>query len=312
MAEKKTAWAAFPHATEDYHYEGASLKKNWARLHRGDAEPWPEDKAAQEAWRLYHAGQFEAAYLAGREGSASARNAAHKAACIHANYLETSEAKKTKLYQDIASRCEALQKSEPENANAYYLQAYALGRYGQLIGVAKALAEGIGGKVRSALERALEIEPKHADAHIALGTFHAEVIEKVGAMIGKMTYGASKEAALPITRLPSSSIRILQLPAPKCRWALQAVWRQTHEGYRTSLRRGRRLPTDGCHGTSGYRGRQVRTRRLTVKASLWAQAEPSWVTRRSSRSRSSLSLCTSAAKRDSSSREATSLASSWM
>jgi Tfp pilus assembly protein PilF len=71
-----------------------------------------------------------------------------------------------------------------------------LGRYGQLIGVAKALTQGIGGKVRTSLETAIKLDPKHADAHIALGTFNAEVIEKVGAMIGKMTYGVSKETAV--------------------------------------------------------------------------------------------------------------------
>jgi tetratricopeptide (TPR) repeat protein len=60
----------------------------------------------------------------------------------------------------------------------------------------KALTQGIGGKVRSSLETAIKLESKHADAHIALGTFNAEVIEKVGAMIGKMTYGASKDAAV--------------------------------------------------------------------------------------------------------------------
>ena len=89
-----------------------------------------------------------------------------------------------------------LQAAQKKNANAYYLAAYALGRYGQLIGVAKALTQGIGGKVSTALNTALKLEPKHADAHIALGTFNAEVIEKVGSLIGKMTYGVSKEVAV--------------------------------------------------------------------------------------------------------------------
>jgi tetratricopeptide (TPR) repeat protein len=60
----------------------------------------------------------------------------------------------------------------------------------------KALAQGIGGKVKASLEKALELEPNHADAHIALGSYHAEVVSKVGAMLAKLTYGASKEDAL--------------------------------------------------------------------------------------------------------------------
>lgn len=196
MATKKTGWIAFPGDASAFRYEGAALKKHWARLHKGDAEPFPPDTAVQDAWRLYHAGDFQGAHDAGLAAGLDGYNVANKAACIYANYLEKSDPAKIKTYQAVAARCEELQAAQPRNANAFYLQAYALGRYGQLIGVAKALAEGIGGKVKAALETAVKLEPKHADAHIGLGTFHAEVIEKVGAMIGKMTYGASKDAAI--------------------------------------------------------------------------------------------------------------------
>ena len=89
-----------------------------------------------------------------------------------------------------------MQSDQPKNANAYYWQAYALGRYAQGISIVKALAQGIGGKVKTALETTIKLAPKHADAHIALGAYHAEVIDKVGAMIGGLTYGAKKDVAL--------------------------------------------------------------------------------------------------------------------
>jgi tetratricopeptide (TPR) repeat protein len=62
--------------------------------------------------------------------------------------------------------------------------------------VAKALALGVGGKVKTALEKTIALQPHHADAHVALGAFHAEVIDKVGALIANMTYGAKKETSL--------------------------------------------------------------------------------------------------------------------
>ena len=62
--------------------------------------------------------------------------------------------------------------------------------------MAKALAQGIGNKVKHSLERAIALAPGHADARIALGAFHAEVIDKVGPLIGGMTYGAKKDVAL--------------------------------------------------------------------------------------------------------------------
>ena len=57
---------------------------------------------------------------------------------------------------------------------------------------------GWGGKVKNALENTIKLQPKHADAHVALGAFHAEVIDKVGSLIGGMTYGAKKDTGLQL------------------------------------------------------------------------------------------------------------------
>ena len=92
-----------------------------------------------------------------------------------------------------AARAEKLQRSDPNNANAFYLHAFALGRYAQGISIVKALKDGIGTKVKNSLDTALKLAPKHADAHIALGAYHAEIIDSVGAMLGGPTYGAKKD-----------------------------------------------------------------------------------------------------------------------
>jgi tetratricopeptide (TPR) repeat protein len=187
---KKTA-----HATPAHVFAGPALKKNWERLHRGDREPFPADPAVQEAWRLFHQGEFDQAATAGLAIGLAGYNAANKAAMIRANYVETDEKRKLEQFLAVAARCEELQAAEPNNANAWYYLAYALGRYSQGISVIKALAQGLGGRIKEALETAVKLAPKHADAHIALGTYHAEVIDKVGAMVGRLTYGASKDTA---------------------------------------------------------------------------------------------------------------------
>lgn len=189
-------WKKFPHPSTRFVFAGAALQERWPRLHRNDREPFPTAPAPQQAWRLYHAGEFQAAFEAGLAAGLPGYNAANKAAMIYANYLESDEAKKLEIFQSISERCAELQKAEPKNINAYYIQAYALGRYSQGISVLKALAQGLGGKVKTALETALKLNSQHADAHIALGAYHAEVIDKVGGLVGMMTYGASKDAAL--------------------------------------------------------------------------------------------------------------------
>jgi len=60
----------------------------------------------------------------------------------------------------------------------------------------KALAQGIGSKVKASLDKALALAPNHADAHLALGAYHAEVVAKVGGTLAKLTYGASRDEAV--------------------------------------------------------------------------------------------------------------------
>jgi len=180
----------FPYDQKPYGYDDAELKKAWDRLHKGDREPYPESAAVQQAWRAFHRGDFLDAIAQGGKLGALGSIAASKAAAVAATYLEEDDRRALRLLEDAAKRAEEAARKLPDHANAWYMQAFVLGRYAQRISIVKALAEGIGSKVRKALDRALELEPKHADAHIALGLYHAEIIDKVGALAGRLTYGA--------------------------------------------------------------------------------------------------------------------------
>ena len=207
-------WTAFPHDTADYTYDAATLKKKWARLHAGDAEPFPKDDKVLAAWTLFHAGEFQKAVEAGLKAGGAGITVANKAQTIYATYLEKSEKTKLALFMEAVERAEAQIAEEPKNANAHYFMALALGRYSQGISVAKALTQGLGGKVKNALETAIKLSPKHADAHIALGSFHAEVIDKVGSLLGR-TQGASKDTGLSLYKAalklnPTSAVAMVE------------------------------------------------------------------------------------------------------
>lgn len=207
-------WTAFPHDNAAYVYDAAALKKKWPRLHAGDAEPLPKDDKVLAAWVLFHAGEFQKASEAGLKAGGAGLTVANKAQAIYANYLEKNEKTKLALFMEVAERAEAQAAAEPKNANAWYFMAYALGRYSQGISVAKALAQGLGNKVKGALETAIKLAPKHADAHIALGAFHAEVIDKVGGLLGR-TQGANKDTGLAMYKTalrlnPSSAIAMVE------------------------------------------------------------------------------------------------------
>jgi tetratricopeptide (TPR) repeat protein len=189
-------WTAFPHDSKSLDYPGDQLWKHWERLHAGDREPWPEDEASQEAWRAYHRGDFQNAVALGLKAeTASGMNAANKAQSIYATYLVDDEDEKKELFEEVVERAEMALKEHPNSINAHYQHAYALGRYSQAISIAKALTQGLAGKCKASLDKTLALAPAHAEAHIALGAYHAEIIGKVGSMVGSLTYGVSKDAA---------------------------------------------------------------------------------------------------------------------
>lgn len=218
MAGKTSKWAPFPHDAKGFAYAGDALKKAWPALHAGDLEPYPDDKRAraliaaagkaakgieaadlaqrlQDAWRAFHRGDFQAAFEAGEALGPLGASVAVKALGIHATYLVEDEAKRLGRFEHGATLAEAAIKALPDEANSHYRHAFALGRYSQGLSIAKALKQGIAGKVRTALDTALELAPKHAEAHTALALYHAEIIGKIGAMIGGLTYGAKASEA---------------------------------------------------------------------------------------------------------------------
>ena len=205
-------WTAYPYDLFDL--DAAAVKKQWSRLHAGDAEPLPKDAKVLEAWVLFHRGEFQKAFDAGLKAGGAGITVANKAQAIYANYVEKSEKTKLAMFQEVAERALAQQADEPKNPNAFYWQAYALGRYSQGISVAKALTQGLGSKVKGAFETAIKLAPKHADAQIGLGSFHAEVIDKVGGLLGR-TQGADKATGLKMFQQalklnPTSAIAMVE------------------------------------------------------------------------------------------------------
>lgn len=207
-------WTAFPYAG-DYAFDTTSVQKNWGKLHIGDAEPLPQDPKLIDAWVMFHNGEFQQAAQAGLKAGAQGISLANKAACMYASYLEPKEKTRLDLFLEVAQRAEAQTKTDPQNTNAHYWHAFALGHYSQGISVAKALALGLGGKIKLSLETAIQLSPQHVAARIALGAFHAEVIDKVGSLIGHMTFGAKKEVGLQLFQealklAPNSAIALVE------------------------------------------------------------------------------------------------------
>jgi len=210
-------WNSFPHDNSAFLFEGSNLLNAWPELHRGDCVEFPDadwveqslDQAPdaapesfdgdfsalaaniQETWRCYHRGDFQQATELADQCGLLAYAPANKATGIYATYLEPDVTIGQACFLAAVERAEAAMEVLPDDPNSHYFHAFNLGRYSQSISIVKALSQGIGGKIQSSLENAIYLQPNHADANIALGAYYAEVVDKVGKMLGKLTYGAT-------------------------------------------------------------------------------------------------------------------------
>jgi tetratricopeptide (TPR) repeat protein len=207
----------------DFSYPRSALRQHWPDLHAGDREAFPTAAAVEKlaracgdvaaavehaggaaavaaalekAWRAFHHGDFLAAVRGGSALGALGVMVANKAVATHTLYLEKDAQRRLSLLRAAMERGEAAVRQLPDYANAHYALALVMGRYSQRISILEALAAGYGRKIRTHLERTLELEPRHAEAHIALGLYHAELVKTLGSLAARLTYGASGSEAI--------------------------------------------------------------------------------------------------------------------
>lgn len=156
----------------------------------------PLATALQATWVEFHAGAFARAIELGGALGALGACVANRAAAVDSLYSHSSERVVTSMLLAAIERGEQAVQQLPEHPNTHYTLALVLGRYSQRISILKAISEGLAARVKTHLERTLELEPRHAEAHVALGLYHAEIVHKLGGVVASLTYGVSARAAL--------------------------------------------------------------------------------------------------------------------
>ncbi len=146
-------------------------------------------RAAQDEGRF-----IEAARLGEALGTSDGYALAAESLAIHGYYV-AGEPEKEALFERAMGLAEEAIRLDPANPEAHLQSAHAMGRYAQTIGAVKALARGYAGKVRKAIENALDRDPEMAGAHLSLATWHAETINGAG-LAARVVFGASRKRAL--------------------------------------------------------------------------------------------------------------------
>ncbi len=186
-------------------FDAEKLHKNWDALHGADLMPWPGDmdwletpqqEALIDGWTAYHQGNFAKAWESGETLGPAGAALMAKSAAAYTDYICDDEAEAIGILKDTFEQVKEHASNWDDDPNALFAAALAGGRYSQKISIAKALAQGLGGQIKGFLDAALELAEEHAEAHTASGLYHAEIISKIGATIGRITYGASAKKAL--------------------------------------------------------------------------------------------------------------------
>ena len=142
----------------------------------------------------YEDGRFlEAADLAQALGTSEGYAVAAQSLAIYAHYQATDEEWNEVIERAMRIGEEAV-RADPTNPEAHCQYAHAVGRYSQGVGTITAIRQGLAGKVRDALEAALEIDPDYPGAHLTLGGWHADVA--AAGFLARSMYGANREDAI--------------------------------------------------------------------------------------------------------------------
>ena len=153
-----------------------------------------EAQSIKSARAHYAAGEFEsAANVAKAQDTFEGYLLASKALTIEGHYFSTGDNRQQTLREAMELARIAVE-LQPNNSDAHLHLALAMGRYSQSISAAKALSEGYAEAIKETFDTLLRLDPNSWNAHLGLGSWHAEIVVK-GGFLGRLAFGASKKKA---------------------------------------------------------------------------------------------------------------------
>ena len=253
-----------------FDFSGERLHTAWDRLHAGDLEPWPGElratqlwastgaastgdaatlaRALQDAWRHFHEGDFAAAHARGVALGPAGAGVALAAASEQVREQGADAAPWRVLAAALKPLADALSEARPAEPNSHFRFALLQLEHLQAQPMRVLPDWHVLREVHAALQRTLQVTPRHAAAQLALGRFHAQAIGRLGLNAARAGCAASTTAAEHHLELA----RRLQPGNPRV-WLETARAQQLLAGMRAgaavteALRRAARLrPRDGA------------------------------------------------------------------
>ncbi len=210
-----TARAGSTEADPIFVFQPQTLARQWVLLHVGDHEPWPDAQRAarlrratgatdddealaqalQEGWCDYHSGRFASAHARGAAQGLAGAGLTLRAGWAQAHYvLDGAEARRAWL-KGLLPLAQCLRETLADEPNSHLHHARLLA---ELLATQEAHAHADTAAVQSqhqALLQALQLMPRHGEAQLQLGMFHALVTARMGALSAHLGCATSATAA---------------------------------------------------------------------------------------------------------------------
>lgn len=222
-------WNAVPFDMSFFDFTDEQIREQWPLLMRALRIPYPsaeylrtrfeaypqlreelepaftgdyEDlsKRIVHVWRLFLRGDFRAAKEEGIKYGAFGKVPAYFSQIVYAVYLSDSRSDKHQLLQDAANQVQEyvgvlqdMQGREEFKDDYIVLRmgvAYALGRMAEEVSPPVALFRNYLGRISSAAEDIVEVDPEHPLGLAFQAGIDANIIRIMGRFVGRLTFGA--------------------------------------------------------------------------------------------------------------------------
>lgn len=149
----------------------------------------------QRAQQAFDDGRFIlAATLSEAEGSAEALAFAARARIADAVTRDDDVCMDCLTHAEQTAQ--AAIKRDSNLADGYVQFAIAVGFRGRLVSTSEARSESLAERGRTAIDKALELDPSNVWARASLGGWHLEIVHRAGSILAAILYGAYEEDGL--------------------------------------------------------------------------------------------------------------------
>lgn len=190
--------AAYPRLKTHFEKLVASGKAHPTIVDAVNGNYEPHLAAVRDVWRLHFEGKFEQAYNKGITLGPLGAMPALQAKLMHTHFLVSDKKQKIKLFEEVNAEAGKYRNIVPDYPFVVFGETYARARLLQLLSTTKAQSTGYIKSSIKTLKSLGKAYPSRGTYSLTHGGLYAGIVEKVGSMLGNVTFGASEKKAIKL------------------------------------------------------------------------------------------------------------------